>query len=76
MASIRERNGKFNVIYSYTNEFVGYCGIKNLTQEIPELTIELLLKYRKMDMDFKHYLCLWINFRRLQESMFFVAEWK
>ena len=47
MASIRERNGKFNVIYFYTNEFVGYCGIKNLTQEIPELAIELLSKYRK-----------------------------
>ena len=24
----------------------------------------------------RNYLCLWINFRRLQESMFFVAEWK
>ena len=24
----------------------------------------------------RNYFCLWINFRRLQESMFFVAEWK
>ena len=24
----------------------------------------------------RNYFCLWINFRRLQESMFSVAEWK
>ena len=29
-----------------TKEFIGYCGIKNLTREVPELAIELLSKYR------------------------------
>ena len=73
---IRENVANYCIYTKDTNEFVGYCGIKNLTQEIPELAIELLSKYRKIDMDFKHYFCLWINFRRLQESMFSVAEWK
>ena len=29
-----------------TMDFIGYCGIKDLTREIPELAIELLSKYR------------------------------
>lgn len=54
----RKENCKANVanycIYTKdTNEFIGYCGIKNLTREIPELAIELLSKYRKYGYGFQ-----------------------
>ncbi len=73
---IRENVANYCIYTKDTNEFIGYCGIKNLAREIPELAIELLSKYQNTDMDFRHYLFLWINFLRLQGSMFSVAEWK
>lgn len=37
----------YSIFSKKTGEFVGYCGIKNLTKEVPELAIELLKKCRK-----------------------------
>lgn len=36
-----------------TKEFIGYCGVKNLTKEIPELVIELLPNCRKQGYGFQ-----------------------
>ena len=44
---IRENVANYCIYIKDTNDFVGYCGIKNLTVEIPELAIELLPKYRQ-----------------------------
>lgn len=49
-----DRNAAYYCIYDKkTNEFVGYCGIKNLTKDIPELAIELLPKDWKQGYGFQ-----------------------
>ena len=50
MASIRERNGKFNVIYSYTNE----KGERKLKWETYETKAEA--KRRKKEIEYKQSL--------------------
>lgn len=50
---IRENVANYCIYTKDTNEFIGYCGIKNLTREIPELAIELLSKYRKYGYGFQ-----------------------
>lgn len=50
MASIRERNGKFNVIYSYTNE----KGERKQKWETYETKAEA--KRRKKEIEYKKYL--------------------
>lgn len=44
---INEKVANYCIYDKKTKEFVGYCGIKDLTREIPELAIELLSKYRQ-----------------------------
>ena len=46
-AFIGENAANYCIYAKDTKDFVGYCGIKDLTREMPELAIELLSKYRK-----------------------------
>ena len=43
---VSENAANYCIYINDTKEFIGYCGIKDLTREIPELAIELLSKYR------------------------------
>ena len=43
---ISENVANYCIYINDTKDFIGYCGIKDLTREIPELAIELLSKYR------------------------------
>ena len=42
-----ENAENYGIFIKKTGEFVGYCEIKNITKEIPELVIELLEKHRR-----------------------------
>ena len=39
---ISENAANYCIYINDTKDFIGYCGIKDLTREIPELAIELL----------------------------------
>lgn len=54
-----------------TNDFVGYCGIKNLTRETPELVIELLSKYRKQGYGFQALSLLMEKFSKITRENIF-----
>lgn len=61
----RENVANYCIYTKDTNDFVGYCGIKNLTQEIPELEIELLSKYRKHGYGFQALSLLMDQFSKI-----------
>ena len=59
--SFIDENAAYYCIYDKgTKEFIGYCGVKNLTKEIPELVIELLPNLRKHGYGFQA-LCLFMS---------------
>lgn len=62
---IRENAANYCIYTKDTNDFVGYCGIKDLTREIPELAIELLSKYRKHGYGFQALSLLMDQFSKI-----------
>lgn len=62
---IRENVANYCIYTKDTNEFVGYCGIKDLTRKIPELAIELLSKYRKYGYGFQAVFLLMDQFSEI-----------
>ena len=62
---INEKVANYCIYDKKTKEFVGYCGIKDLTREIPELAIELLPKYRQHGYGFQALSLLMDEFSRI-----------
>ena len=62
---INEKVANYCIYDKKTKEFVGYCGIKDLTREIPELAIELLPKYRQHGYGFHALSLLMDEFSRI-----------
>ncbi len=62
---IRENVANYCIYTKDTNDFVGYCGIKDITREIPELAIELLSKYRQHGYGFQALSMLMDEFSRI-----------
>lgn len=64
-AFIGENAANYCIYAKDTNDFVGYCGIKDLTREMPELAIELLSKYRKHGYGFQALSLLMDQFSKI-----------
>ena len=62
---INEKVANYCIYDKETKEFVGYCGIKDLTRKIPELAIELLPKYRQHGYGFQALSLLMDEFSRI-----------
>lgn len=62
---INEKVANYCIYDKKTKEFVGYCGIKDLTREIPELAIELLSKYRQHGYGFQALSLLMDQFSKI-----------
>ena len=68
MASIRERNGKFNVIYSYTNE----KGERKQKWETYETKAEA--KRRKKEIEYKCYLPMIFLLKWLERLKYSICD--